>query len=183
MALIAMRLASPLLLTLLRSIAIAGALAVLGLGTGCASTPQAKAPSSNMPRDNAMTLARLTANSIGGQVYTIAPTGSMKPTLDEYSIVAVEPTAFEYLRAGDIVIYRSAKGSPIIHRLLAHATEKQWVVLGDNNPRIDAEAVTPTNFLGRVCAIFYTSSRFPGANPAFASSSTQEIPTQSPKIH
>jgi hypothetical protein len=31
------------------------------------------------------------------------------------------------------------------------------LVLGDNNPSVDREAVTPANLIGRVCAIFYTT--------------------------
>lgn len=127
-------------------------------GSGCASAPSATvAPQSAVSRENAMTMAQFTAAAVGGRVFTVAATGSMKPTLDENSIVTVETISYSALRAGDIVIYRNRNGAPIIHRLYQQHGA-QWLVLGDNNPSVDREAVTPANFLGRVCAIFYTSS-------------------------
>jgi signal peptidase I len=89
----------------------------------------------------------------------------MKPTLDENSIVTIETVAFGQLRQGDIVIYRNSSGEPIVHRLYERSNGS-WLVLGDNNPSVDREAVTPANLVGRVCAIFYTSSGLPGNSPA-----------------
>ncbi len=81
----------------------------------------------------------------------------MKPTLDESSVVTVETVGFAELQRGDIVIYRSATGLPVIHRLYEQHGGS-WLVLGDNNGSVDREAVTAKNFIGRVCAIFYTSA-------------------------
>jgi signal peptidase len=100
-------------------------------------------------------MAQQTAEAAGGRVFTIAPTGSMKPTLDENSVVTVETVPFNQLRQGDIVIYRNVSGTPVVHRLHEQANGC-WLVLGDNNPAVDRETVTPANLLGRVCAIFYT---------------------------
>jgi signal peptidase I len=127
--------------------------------TGCASTGSTAriAPRSSVSRDHALSLAQLTATAVGGQVYTIAATGSMKPTLDESSVVTVEKVPFSELRRGDIVIYRSVTGGPVIHRLYEQHGDR-WLVLGDNNASIDREAVTGGNLLGRVCAIFYTAA-------------------------
>ena len=137
--------------------------ASIAFAAGCASVgPTATvAPRSSISRDHALSLAQLTANAVGGQVYTVAPTGSMKPTLDESSVVTVENIAFSELRRGDIVIYRSAAGVPVIHRLYQQTGDNAWLVLGDNNPAIDREAVRPANLLGRVCAIFYTAAGAP----------------------
>jgi signal peptidase I len=139
------------------------------LGSGCAMSSIAPiAPRSAVPRESAMSMAQFTASAVGGKVFTVAATGSMKPTLDENSIVTVETVTFTALRQGDIVIYRSAAGAPIIHRLYEQHGDR-WLVLGDNNPAIDREAVTAGNFLGRVCAIFYTSSGAASSSPtAFA---------------
>lgn len=139
--------------------------ALLGLAifqVGCASTGNTAtvAPRSSVTRDHALSLAQITANAVGGQVYTVAPTGSMKPTLDESSVVTVEKVSFQELRRGDIIIYRSASGAPVIHRLYEQSGDS-WLVLGDNNAAIDREAVTGRNFLGRVCAIFYTAAGVP----------------------
>jgi signal peptidase I len=133
--------------------------ALVSLSTGCTSTGTSAtvAPRSNVTRENAMALAQLTAATVGGQVFTVAPTGSMKPTLDESSVVTVEKVGFGQLRQGDIVIYRSVSGAPIVHRLFEQQGQR-WLVLGDNNGTIDREAVTEGNLIGRVCAIFYTAS-------------------------
>lgn len=128
---------------------------------GCAST-EPLAPQSNLSREQAITLAQRAADTMGGRVFTIAPTGSMKPTLDENSVVAVEKVAFSDLRQGDIVIYRDVAGLPIVHRL-HQKVDGHWIVLGDNNASVDHETVTPVNLVGRVCAIFYTSQ---GSAPA-----------------
>ncbi len=149
-----------------------GVLTLLAFQAGCASSGTARAggiaPGSSVSREHALALAQLTANAVGGQVFTVAATGSMKPTLDESSVVAVETVSFSSLRRGDIVIYRSASGSPVIHRLYQQRGNA-WLVLGDNNPSIDREAVTDGNFLGRVCAIFYTGdSSVEGAPAALA---------------
>jgi hypothetical protein len=151
-----------------RTVGFLAAAALALLSTGCtslSSTAGNAAPRSNVSRENALTLAQLTAKTVGGQVFTVAPTGSMKPTLDESSVVTVEPVAFAALRQGDIVIYRSASGAPIVHRLYEQHGDR-WLVLGDNNGSIDREAVTQNNLVGRVCAIFYTSSGGVPSGPA-----------------
>lgn len=127
--------------------------------SGCSSVGAGTqtAPRSSVSREHALSLAQITAATVGGQVFTVAPTGSMKPTLDESSVVTVEKVAFSELRAGDIVIYRNDVGLPIIHRLYEQHGGG-WLVLGDNNGSVDREAVTKQNFVGRVCAIFYTSA-------------------------
>ncbi len=142
---------------LVRASLAAGGLAATALLAGCNSASTAAAPRSGVSREHALSLAQMTAQTVGGEVFTIAPTGSMKPTLDESSVVAVEKVAFVSLQKGDIVIYRSGAGAPIIHRLFEQQGNR-WLVLGDNNGSIDREAVTEGNFLGRVCAIFYTSA-------------------------
>jgi signal peptidase I len=146
-----------------RTLAALGAFTALAMFSGCSSVPEsASAPRSSVSRDHALTLATLTARTVGGEVFQIAPTGSMKPTLDESSVVTVERVAFTALRRGDIIVYRNNAGVPIIHRLYEQHGAR-WLVLGDNNSSIDTEAVTAGNFVGRVCAIFYTSA---GANPS-----------------
>lgn len=134
-----------------------GLAAMAGL-SGCSTTASlTTAPRSNVSRDHAITLAQTMAQAVGGEVFTIAPTGSMKPTLDESSVVTIERVNFRELQRGDIVIYRSAAGAPIIHRLYEQHGSA-WLVLGDNNGSVDREVVTAENFVGRVCAIFYTSA-------------------------
>jgi signal peptidase I len=142
-----------------RALVFAVLLGATAFQTGCATSGSSAriAPRSSVSRDHALSLAQLTATAVGGEVYTIAATGSMKPTLDESSVVTVEKVPFSELRRGDIIIYRSASGGPVIHRLYEQHGDR-WLVLGDNNASIDREAVTNSNLLGRVCAIFYTAA-------------------------
>jgi len=126
---------------------------------GCTSTPVVafSAPRSTVTRAKALGLAKQVAASIGGKVYAVAPSGSMVPTLDEGSIVTVEKVNLEKLKRGDIVIYRNASGTVVIHRLYERH-DNRWFVLGDNNVSVDHDTVSSDNLLGRVCAIFYTSA-------------------------
>lgn len=148
---------SPSRINALLALILGGGMMLFG---GCSSPtghPSGTAPRSSVSREHALSLAQITAATVGGQVFTVAPTGSMKPTLDESSVVTVETVAYNDLRAGDIVIYRHSSGTPIIHRLFEQS-RSGWLVLGDNNGSVDREAVTRHNFVGRVCAIFYTST-------------------------
>jgi signal peptidase I len=126
---------------------------------GCTtnSNVTSAAPRSTVTRAKALYLARVVAEGIDGQVYAIAPSGSMLPTLDEGSIVTVEKATLDQLKRGDIVIYRNSSGMVVIHRLYERHDDR-WFVLGDNNSSVDRDTVSTKNLLGRVCAIFYTSS-------------------------
>jgi signal peptidase I len=140
------------------------------LCAGCATSRNASiAPRSNVSREHALSLAQLAATAIGGEVFTVSATGSMKPTLDEGSVVTIERVAFTQLRKGDIVIYRNDSGNPVVHRLYERANNR-WLVLGDNNPSVDRESVDATNLVGRVCAIFYTSGGGFASAPSAAAS-------------
>ena len=132
-------------------------LAIACVGCSTSSNIAVTAPRSTVTRANALTLARQVATSIGGRVYAIAPSGSMLPTLDEGSIVTIEKVSLEKLHKGDIIVYRNASGAAVIHRLYERHDDR-WFVLGDNNASVDRETVSAGNFLGRVCAIFYTAA-------------------------
>jgi signal peptidase I len=121
--------------------------------TGCVSTP--RAPRSSLARGSAITLAHITAAQLGGSVCTVAPTGSMRPVLDEHSVVTIEPAPWAQLSPGDIVLYSRRDGREVIHRLLA-LSATGWLVAGDANGTADPEPVTQLNYRGRVAAIFYT---------------------------
>ena len=139
---------------------------------GCTtkSNVSSAAPRSTITRAKALTLARQVAESINGKVYAVAPSGSMLPTLDEGSIVTVEHVTLDKLDRGDIVIYRNNCGKVVIHRLYERH-DSRWFVLGDNNPSVDRETVSSENLLGRVCAIFYTST-----NAALLTRATPPVP-------
>jgi signal peptidase I len=154
---------------------LATVLLALGLN-GCtsSSTVGGTAPHSNVSRDNALALAKHVAASIGGRVYAVAPSGSMLPTLDAGSIVTIEKVTLDKLHKGDIIIYRNAAGLAVIHRLYENHGNC-WYVLGDNNAAIDSETVSANNFIGRVCAIFYTSTGSPTLSTALMAPSLTAV--------
>jgi hypothetical protein len=80
---------------------------------------------------------------------------SMFPTLPEHGdVVAAFFYPFASLKAGDIVIYWSARlQARVIHRLREFRAGFGWTVQGDNvatNPVRDPEWVTPDNFCALV---------------------------------
>ena len=143
---------------------------LFGCTTG--STLTTTAPRSTVSRDKALTMAKQVAASIGGRVYAIASSGSMLPTLDEGSIVTVEMVALDKLKKGDIIIYRNTSGVAVIHRLYERHNDR-WYVLGDNNTSVDREMVSVGNFIGRVCAIFYTAA----GSERISDSTSMSLPT------
>jgi signal peptidase I len=143
-----------------RRVTIAAALILTGILSGGCATSHSVAPQSSLSRTKAIAMAKDTADALGGRVFTVSQTGSMKPTLDENSVVALEPAQYHELQAGDIVVYRNRNGRAVVHRLL-QPSKSGWWVLGDNNAKADREAVTEDNLIGRVCAIFSSSASRP----------------------
>lgn len=132
--------------------AIALTLFVLALLVGCASP--VPSPSCSVPPEQALRLARQIAREIGGNYYTVSGS-SMRPFLSERAIVVIESTSFDWLKAGDVVVYRTKHLHTFVHRITKW-TERGWVVAGDANGYNDAELVTRSNFIGRQCAVFFT---------------------------
>jgi len=141
------------------------AIILTGILCGGCATNQPVAPQSSLSRTKAIAMAKDAADALGGRVFTVSQTGSMKPTLDENSVVALEPARYHELQSGDIVVYRNQHGRAVVHRLLQRS-KSGWWVLGDNNAKADREVVTEDNLIGRVCAIFYTSSSGPDSSAA-----------------
>lgn len=128
-------------------------LIVLGL-SGCASL-RMPAPTAACSRVQALDMAKLAAAVVGGEVIAVEATGSMRPVLDGNALLVIEAAPWADLRRGDLVVYRSARGHLVVHRLVSMCFGA-WSVAGDANGWMDAEEVSPKNFKGRVCAVFYS---------------------------
>ncbi|HTZ21778.1 MAG TPA: S24/S26 family peptidase [Opitutaceae bacterium] len=89
-------------------------------------------------------------------------TGSMRPTLDECSILLLERASARDLKEGDIVCYtRAPDGSgkeTIVHRAVAIASNGYIYMAGDNNRYADGW-IAPVRICWRVTQIIQTPSR------------------------
>ncbi len=91
----------------------------------------------------------------GAQVYTVMPTGSMRPMFDQKAFVVVEPAPYEDLRVGDIITYMHPRlNTPVIHRIMEKDGDEFWTK-GDHNSRPDDVYVSRRNYRMRVFAVIY----------------------------
>ena len=71
-----------------------------------------------------------------------APTGSMKPVLDEYSNgIRIKPSGSEEVRVGDIVTFEQ-DAQLIVHRVIEKGEDEQgywFITKGDNSPLSDGK--------------------------------------------
>lgn len=116
------------------------------------------APTSNLPPGFAHYVATQLLPVIpGSEVFTVLPTGSMRPAFDDNTILITEPAPFGELQVGDIVVFRHTRtGERIVHRIIERRKGGYWTK-GDRNTHMDDDLVTEANYLGRVYGIFYTS--------------------------
>ena len=108
--------------------------------------------------DDPFAAAAAHAGRVGGRVYTVSFTGSMKPLLQGgEKVVAVGE--FPAVRKGDVLIYEGALNpygptTTIVHR----AVQKDaggWIMSGDNNAHTETWGrVTALNYRGTVIAIY-----------------------------
>lgn len=131
-----------------------------------------RAPTSGISRGVATVVAsRLSSLVNGTKVFTVAPTGSMRPLFDDNSVLLVEPAPFGSLQIGDIVVYHHAVlDILIVHRILEKRSGGFWAK-GDHNSGMDDKLVTEENYQGRVYGILYASRSTPGQTPDLLKSS------------
>lgn len=113
------------------------ALAALFLLAGCGRQANPPAASSSFSHDAALALAGRISQSVVPPLSfgTIQATGSMKPTLDERTVVLYEPYLGQPLKVGDIVEF--ARGPQrVLHRVV-EVRRNGVVTRGDNNDRDD----------------------------------------------
>ena len=108
--------------------------------------------------DDPFAAAAAHAGRVGGRVFTVAYTGSMKPFLmgGEKVVVVGEYPA---IKRGDVLIYNGrlnpyAAEQVVIHRAVQHDKDG-WIMSGDNNAHTETwSRVRPDNYLGTVVAIY-----------------------------
>jgi signal peptidase I len=124
------------------------------------------APTSGVDRRVATYAAHRLAPLVKGtQVFTVEPTGSMRPLMDDNSVLLVEPAPYASLQIGDIIVYHhAALDVMIVHRILEKRRGGFWTK-GDHNNGMDSELVTEANYRGRVYGILYASRSTPQAEP------------------
>lgn len=130
-------------------------ISTLGL-VGCATTQSGPiTPRSSLSKGAAKELALTMSRGLkGGHIAGVKDTGSMLPMFHANAWLVVEEADYSELQTGDIVIYKSEKGYPIVHQIVAK-THNGYKVKGVNNINIDQEVVTQENFSSRVAAILY----------------------------
>lgn len=80
--------------------------------------------------------------------------GSMEPAVHTGSVCLVDTrVAYDDIRTGEIVAYRSKLGGLVTHRVIA-VTGEGLETKGDANDLTDGIAVTAENYLGRTCFVF-----------------------------
>ena len=108
--------------------------------------------------DDPFAAAAAHAGRVGGRVYTVSFTGSMKPLLQGgEKIVAVGE--FPAVKRGDVLIYEGALNpygpvTTIVHRAVQQ-DKGGWIMSGDNNAHTETwSRVTAQNYRGTVVAIY-----------------------------
>jgi hypothetical protein len=85
-------------------------------------------------------------------------TGSMAPLIPAgapdkvVAYVHIPPCAFDWLKQGDVVVFRHGRAGLVVHEL-AGSDSGGWITGGLNNRNYDAGRVTVMNFIGRVTEI------------------------------
>ena len=115
-----------------------------------------QSPHSSVSARAALAAAYAIASQVpGAQVFTVMPTGSMRPMFDQKAFVVVEPAPYEDLRVGDIITYMHPQlNTPVIHRIMEKDGQEFWTK-GDHNARPDNVYVNHKNYRMRVFAVIY----------------------------
>jgi hypothetical protein len=110
----------------------------------------------------ALLAARLHAIDIGGVFYTVAPTGSMKPTLEAGDYVVIKVIKYEDLIPGMMVNYQARwlrADSPTAVHWCVRKYGDEWVMDGENNKNYENTKETMMGrkeFRGVVVGIYTT---------------------------
>ncbi|HZG16630.1 MAG TPA: signal peptidase I [Candidatus Bathyarchaeia archaeon] len=88
-----------------------------------------------------------------GNELLVVLSGSMSPTFDTGSIVAIRPVPFEEIQKGDIVTFKDKDDLTVTHRVIdfvENKGQKQLVTKGDANDGKDGNPVPADKVLGEV---------------------------------
>ncbi|QRG68112.1 signal peptidase I [Brevibacillus choshinensis] len=84
-----------------------------------------------------------------GNQLMVVLSGSMSPTFDTGSIVAVGPVDFKEVQTNDIITFKDPEGRTITHRVV-EIKDDQLITKGDANDGKDTSPVTSDRFIGKV---------------------------------
>ena len=131
---------------------------------GCATVVQNEPVASiNLDKPAAIAVAKAWTEQSPNHSWTYPQaTGSMRPTLDERSILLLERATARDLKEGDIVCYTRARDGSgketIVHRAVAIAATGYVYFSGDNNRYSDGW-IAPDRICWRVAQIIKTPER------------------------
>lgn len=89
--------------------------------------------------------------------HVIKPTGSMRPTLGDYSVaIYIKSPKKEEIHICDIVDYiRGYNNEPITHRIIKINDDGTFITKGDNNKMQDNSPVNFEQIKGKLVGVFY----------------------------
>jgi signal peptidase I len=94
--------------------------------------------------------AHAIAEKLGGDVYRIADTGSMEPTISKNTLVVILPVRADEIAVGDIITFTRRGGPAVTHRVTQIAGDGVWRTKGDANKITDVAPLRYSQVLGRV---------------------------------
>ena len=87
--------------------------------------------------------------SLFGNQLMVVLSGSMSPTFNTGSVVAVKPVRFENIKKGDIITFKDVDGRTVTHRVLEKQIDK-LITKGDANDAQDSSSVSSDRVVGKV---------------------------------
>ena len=101
----------------------------------------------------------------GGHPVLVLPTGSMRPTVQDYDYVIIIPPSeqpYDSIKEGDVIMYQAdwtTDNTPVLHRAVTK-DKWGWIMKGDNpnNSYENKSRVTAENYLGKLHSIYRLKS-------------------------
>ena len=150
---------------------LAIALASLSVVFTATATPQS--PKSSATFGKALSDAEMIANlSPEWNVYRTIGT-SMGDYFGPNSLIVVQTAAIQDVRVGMMIVYRTANGEFISHKVVAH-NGTSLTTRGTSNSHIDPEPVTHDMIVGAIFCVFHTAGAPAGETLA---GTDQPLPT------
>jgi signal peptidase len=87
--------------------------------------------------------------SLFGNELMVVLSGSMAPTFNTGSIVAVKPIEFEQIKPGDIITFKDVDGRTVTHRVV-EINNGELITKGDANDGKDSVPVSADRIIGQV---------------------------------
>lgn len=149
--------------------------AAISLLTAClvAVSSLSAAPKSSAPFEKALRDAEMVASLNSAWSVKRTSGSSMGDFFGDHSLIIVQAAKLVDIRVGMMVVYRSAEGELISHKVIAHNGDSLRTT-GVANWSADPEPVTGDMLVGAVFAVFHTSGA--PAGPVVASNGSP-IPT------